>query len=409
MSLRCSVLAAGIAVAACQPSPEITKRYAQATGLSTQPDVANITITSTATTPPAGLRFTSLPPPAMREYIAQLGSKIKDPKEFRAALAKPIVAGPAEREFDDRAVLARDVAVTVAHGAYRPADRFDGLVVTVEPVNFTFRDYTLVETAFSTVKLGTLRFEQTNSVGGELGVDMKGVVLGTLKGTGSAERKTSEEIALEKQIEKLTFNFQPTVVTLTRQGAPGLDLAGNTLVSLSVEPKDTTFEHVVVGTDLFDEKGAARSGGKASLKREWVRLPANRGEDLRAKVSASYVLRNVRSGDATIMEGDDDADYRTTVLPPVEQVLVSRDEFAAPRWAVQIEDGACARRLVTTRDLDGAEALRFSSYVEAETFARWLRIRGMASVGGLQIGCYGDRGFTTTKARQFKVRLTDER
>ena len=397
--LRCPfafvVLLAGCSL--LTPHPALLRRYKTVASSSAAPPVAmSIGISSLPVEPAGAPQLKDLSNQAQSAYIQQLGRMIKEPDKLRSSIAAPMEAEHGNSAFEDRLEFSRRLVITVARddldpANYRPADRLVWTKVTIKPRGdcLHFLSWSLAQTEYTSLDIGTLTNSQNRTLGGQLGVTAQGIPVPVSAQVNLSTQNTlSEELALRQRVEALTPVLRPDQIEIIREGFAGADLTGNTIFDVkmiydkSAKDCSTTEDLFVTAARLFDGKGAPLSAAKASIAEHSVRVVAEQ-KSLEADIGLQCTARRVVSGDATIDEGDDIVAFQHCTLSPssTPQVLIPSEALSTTIWILQ--NTTEPHNKLAIRDDTNAEfhPLYFESRAVADEVRRWLQVTRNGSIG----------------------------
>ncbi len=242
--------------------------------------------------------------------------------------------------------MKRTLVLTIAKGAYRPADRLVNVTITIKPRNFIISDVTNFKTDYSNVDIAKLDLSQTNSVTASISPTLPGA-LGTGQFGYTAGNTLDEQAQLSVRPEIQNVNMDGPNLVIYREAERGSDLAGNALVSLTVRPRppttDVKFDEVVTdvsviakdGTDL-PAQSAPNDKEKASITSDLLQhlVTASGMGDFVAEVDFKYVKRHVVYGENTYAEYKQVVEFETGRCSLSRTVIIPAREFYVPLYRI---------------------------------------------------------------------------
>ena len=204
---------------------------------------------------------------------------------------------------------------------------------------------------------------------------------------------------LQERFVELTGALTPSEARLIQEGAFGIDLTGNVVVDLSLTAgrgSDTTELDVF----SFRKLDAKTPPAEVSIDRQtlrFIRLSACR--PITAQATLTSVVRTTTKGDATLMEGDDHAEYRTIVSEAVRVELVSAEALQTSAWSLEDKMGTA---LHVALRASAPELVLLGSYDEAVVLLDYLIRTNASALGGRDLSV-GGKALTAELARQLQV------
>jgi hypothetical protein len=284
----------------------------------------------------------------------------------------------------------RTMIITVRKGGeFNPDDRLEATDVIVALNDGRFVNWDTVATNYSTVNAGTVQLTTAVSTEADVSVGAPSVapIAGTLSGKASQSSSRQETLPETFQVENLTVSLEEggTALRVRRQGGPGVDLAGNTVVKLEIalDGQDRIVTYAV--KSYSDKLHHPLPASQISIVRKDTQVASDKA--VTAKVSLTYVVRHVKTGGGTGINRDQDVLEHTIHAPDqTYEVIPARDIvpdtyglfFTTKRGPVEIEQPGLAPRW-----------LCFASPEAAEEFLQHLRLwTTPGNVGGAVIGAY---------------------
>jgi hypothetical protein len=392
MSFRRAILATCIGLAGCASQPTLL-RWSKASG-TTEVAPPTLYVTSQPADPATPLTARTLPERASAAYITALAANQKDADKLRKSMATPIGKGGGA---DDRSEFARVMVVELQRGGVRPGDRFMSTQVEVRPTvangkpDYIFDDYQQASTSYTTINVGTVSITNQQSTSLSVTPTFGGAASPSatasygVVNTDASTRNISER-------PQLSVNVAPDRVVILQTGAPGIDLAGNTLVKLALKfPDSAKSSYYLAQFDLRDDKGKLNPPDKASVKTSQISTIVV--HDIYVCARASYVDRTIESGAQYQDEGRQDVRFVTAFLPWAPYLVVPADEIDTPLWVVMGRNTALQLDTGLAR-----ETLAFDDYDSAQEVVDYLKAVRMSSIGGQRLldGSIGDQGTPLT-------------
>jgi len=406
MRARLLSVALGLGLLASCASPRLTKRY----NTQTPAQVASGTIEARLSAfslevPSASAKTTllNLTEGGQSSLIEQLGKKSKDAADLLAKLGAPIQGAKGPGREADRTVFTRRVVFSIDNVSQAPADRISTARISLGELTppARFKDWTQFATKYETADLGTLKFTQSREL------DLNAALPAGAPFTGGAQAKGSnqleENIKLSQRYISVTGALSPTTAELIQQGAPGIDLAGNVAVDVTLQIESDGHTDTFSFNPLFDDAGNPKPAGDVRLNRQTAKYVERPAADIMAKATLTATIRHVTSGDDTIMEGDDDVEFRTGATAPVDLKLVPKESLEFSVWTLRDAGG---RSL--SIDVSGGkpELLQMASFDDAVALLDYLaRVPNPASIAARPLSLPGAGPLDTAKARTLQVEI----
>jgi hypothetical protein len=407
MQLSCAV-AALIVGSACA-TPKITKRYDSRTftGSASDSDVALSVFATDVPSTSAQTTLTSLPERAQMALIQALNAKSSDTAALLKALGSPIPKPPPPNRIVDRTRVERRVVFSIENRSKEPADRIHRATVKLSLPEAAkvaqFRSWNQFATKYGTVNLGSVKFTQTREAGLEVKAEPPQVKeLTEVKGSAKAVQNLEETLNIQQRFVELTGALTPQEARLVQEGAFGIDLTGNLLVDVTLAVGGSARE-----MDVFAFRNLsidAKPENKPVIERQTIRYVApDVCTPVNAAATLESVLRLARRGDSTLMEGDDEAEYRTGTSEPVTVELVPREALQVSVWF--LVDKANRPLHIAMREEGRPEVLALGSADDAVALLDYLNATtAPAAVGGRSLSI-GGQPLTRELARglQFEI------
>lgn len=369
----CATLA--VLVAGCTPTIEYGRRSLNEPRIPMRDPV--VTVSSTAQAPKTP---DAAPDGALGKTEVRLDFRNPNAATV-AALKKALEPDEEPPKFNgNRSVLKRTIVATVSRGEYRPADRFVNFRLRIEPANFAFTGYTGTATDYTSIDVENLSLAKTNSAG----LEVSGDTPIAKKITASADRVLTETGVVKARIENATTNIDDRTLDIYREAERGIDLAGNTLVNVSVTAKpeeaDNVIKHDYVVTAIgIDDDGKPLPADKASLKT--TGLAYLQPQDLTARVTFDYVLRRVLTKSNEYSEHNQTVRYEAGECVMDGAVIVPARDLDVPRWTIATVENGKPRFSVDIDGELGEQPLTFVSYADAARVAKWMMKQRAVRIG----------------------------
>jgi hypothetical protein len=313
-------------------------------------------------------------------------------------LAKGFARQPMREVIDRSKITRRIVFSTQKAGlAAEPADRISRLEFNLEglPDGLQFHQWNRFETEYGEVDLGKIGLKK----GAELSAKLSPTFGGGLN-AGEAgitvSRELSEEINLRQRFIGLTGTLDAQRATLVQEGVTGIDLSGNTSIDLTVAfDRDALDPERVVRFDSFRTNKGLKTADEVSYRVIPLHVPSytlvceKLAQGIRTRLAGSYVLRHVRKGSATIMEGDDVVVFARGDLDitPREMLFMSHEQLnqLRARFFIHSLRSEGENLAIDHSRQDPNLPLDFATYEEAEEFIDWIGRQNAVTVGGRQL------------------------
>jgi hypothetical protein len=374
-SWKFGVAALALAVGACG-EPAFRMRWAQGSVPLQKRAEPVLAVTSLAADPASSTGFKDLAERSGAAYAAALATKTGTAAEYRAALAEPIKGGG--RSNIDRTALPRVIALDVSPGGYSAGDRLVWTRVTLLPIDFRFSDFALAKTDYQTIDLETIT--STSKESASLTISPKiGSPVEAAEAVLSAERSDQTVYANRERIRDLSVGFDPHRIVVTRDGGPGTDLAGITLLKVSARPetkKESDIATLVSAYKVVDDTGTDLAPAAASMALSLDRIWRPRPLFVCARLD--YVRREVLKGAEFYDEGHHRVQEKEGHSIGLYQLAPEADLETAQYLIVDSGTGSAVE---IDAAATGSRPFAFSNLGEATAFSRWLSRTGAGSVG----------------------------
>lgn len=332
---------------------------------------------------------------------------LKQP-EFEAARQKLLSLFEDDTSTRDRVDpyrVDRVLIATVAKGLNTlPGDRLLWTRIFIEPINFKFAGYTVAATENKSIKLTSIENSTSAklSIGGGADADVPG--LGKPEVGQEVENTQKARADVKEQVENLGVDIQPNFLRIIRESAPGGDVAGNTIIQLSMLTDPSSIWCEDVGQEKCPPKPAAKALPAANdetdldenLELVVSSASLENGEQnpridllpqnvlphcsLKAKVWMIYELRNIKNGRKNLLEGLQQVELRQDGFSAGTVDIVPADDIAPAVWSIKVTDSSTktpvadeAPDLFAQIDKGSRRKLAFTDYLTASELAHWLK------------------------------------
>lgn len=313
-------------------------------------------------------------------------------------LAKGFTKQPSINMIDRSQITKRIIFSTQKTNlAGDPADRISRLEFNLNlkdlPESLQFHQWDRFETEYGQVDLGKIGLKK----GVELSAKLSPTFGGTLN-AGEAgvtvSRELSEEVALRQRFIALTGTLDTHNATLVQEGIVGIDLSGNTSIDLTIKFLPEALEiQQIVKFDSFQTNKGLKNQEEITYRVIPIYLPTHNvvkklERGIHCDLTVNYVLRHVRKGSETIMEGDDVVVFAQGghEIPPQEVTLLSYAHLQRLRsrfFIRSIDDEG--KNLAIDLPRNSSQSLDFATYEEAEEFLNWISSQKAIAVGGKKL------------------------
>jgi hypothetical protein len=350
----------------------------------------------------AALSLKDLSDHAQASVVNAEATKPSQAAQLRENLAKGLAnkaratEGLADPFRFDRTLIATVIKGTDAE----PGDRLIWTRIFVQPLGFSFANYSITASDLQTDKIASLEDTTTQKISGTFGVSSPIPVKPTISVTPDLEHTSKADADISQQYQNLGVDIQPGFVRIYRESERGLDVSGNTLLSLTLiaDQKMASEELVLIGSNphLFDG-AAALSPAKASLdvqpQQPLLHCP------LRARVRMQYEKRDILSGRASYDEGKqgvvlvkDASDFDTNNRPGSLATIMTADEVSPAIWQIvtkidtkdgntEVADPAGQQDIQAGVQGGNPRPLLFTDFGTATQLAHWIRETGAKRIG----------------------------
>lgn len=291
----------------------------------------------------------------------------------------------------------RTLVATVTKGlSARPGDRLMWTWLLVKPINFRFTGYTVLATETGTLDIEHIEHVTSTSLQGTLSATVPaGAATVNPSVTGSVTNQGTSSAEINQQYVKSGVDIVPGFLRIYRESERNLDVAGNTLISLSVVTDSDKYHDpatpVLVlraSNPSLSKNGRPLPPSEASLDIELVKSPPHC--PLLAQVRLVYQLRRITGNERSYLEGAQRVSIEQHATPWTRATeIVSADDVQPALW--QIFDNRRIPVEVRTRNRE-VLPLALSDYETARDVANWMTVTRAAAIGkpGLTLTLGGD-------------------
>jgi hypothetical protein len=293
--------------------------------------------------------------------------------------------------------------VTKGWGA-TPGERLVWTWIDIRPDNFVFDGYSILATdnqllnieqvtnattAGITGNLGRTgsQTETTNTAGSPISRVLSNVTGSSAGVSGSVSNTYTTTAGINQQYVKLGADIVPEELRIYRESERNLDVAGNTLIALTMRLDPTGWRGVrpertnrVTKLRLLGADGSFAN--PADLPIEVTQNEAPPHCALTARVVMYYQDRRPRDG-RSYVEGQQEADYTKTSYGPIPVTIVSADEVRKPSWRIYPRISPQAA-LQIQGPFEHNNPIDFTSYEQAHDFLVWLTHYGSQFYGKME-------------------------
>lgn len=324
------------------------------------------------------------------KYIESLSALCKEADCFYGGMNKRFPKSSTGDDIDRTSITKRIIfSVQKEETGFKPANRISQVVIIVknpsEKVDFVKWDK--FKTEYGEVDLGKITSKTTLKADAKVSPTFSGTLIGTGEAGVSYQNENTEEFELKKRYIVLSGIFSSDKISLMQEGIVGIDLVGNSSVDITLSFNDTELKDIFrVREDKADEK-------LLELAEVVVNVPSVSTikaltEGLSIKIEGKYILRNVVSGDNTIIEGDDSVQFMegNITASPSSIELLSKNELQQLRTRYFIHlFGEPDRQLQILLNEEKEVPLEFANYAEARKVIDWMIDNKSTIVSGKQI------------------------
>jgi hypothetical protein len=343
---------------------------------------------------PAVLQLSAEGQASLISAIAQVESSVAG---LYQNLAKGFKKQPATDVIDRSQITRRIVFSTQKTDlAGESADRISRLEFRLEfsPTSLAdhlqFHQWNRFETEYGEVDLGKIGVKKGTEISAKLSPTFGGTLNAGEAGI-TASREVSEELNLRQRFIALTGILDINRAMLVQEGVVGIDLSGNTSIDLSIKfvPAEIDSDQIVKFDSFRTSKGL-KTADEVSYRVIPIYIPSlNVVNKLKngvlCQLSGNYVLRHVRKGGETIIEGDDVVVFfrGSLQVTPNPISLMSGEQIQQLRARFFIHPlGKEGENLAIDHSRNPTQRLDFATYQEADEFLDWITTQNAITVGG---------------------------
>jgi uncharacterized protein (DUF2141 family) len=405
LRLRLLAAALGLVCLASCAGPRLTRRYntqVQVTVPAAQVEARLAAFSLDVPSNTAKTTLLNLSGRGQASLIGQLGAKSKDAADLLARLGAPIEGARARGGEVDRTVFARRVVFSIDDTSSGPADRISSARISLTELTppARFIGWTQFATRYETADLGSLKFTQSRELALNAALSASQLTAG---GQGKGSNQLEENLKLAQRYISVNGALSPFAAELIQQGAPGTDVAGNLAVDFTIQVDSKAHTNTFTFSPLFDDAEAPKPAGQVKITRQTVKYVEGPAADIKAKATLTATLRHVVSGDDTVMEGDDDVEFRTGPAPAVDLTLVPKESVEFSVWVLRDPDG---RVLHISLSPDSIEAVQLASFGDAAALLSYLaRVPDPGSIGGRPLSLPPAGPLDAARAKTLQVEI----
>lgn len=246
------------------------------------------------------------------------------------SLSASKTSGTSKPDTELRTLFHRTIIISVSKkGPFNPADRLEATTVTIEPNNMIFVNWDTLATNYTLINAGTVQFTQARGLTENLsaGTPSGGpaIVSGSLGGSQTNTRVENFNASLQAETLTATVEDGGKKLVIRRQGGPGVDLTGNTIIKVDMSYNGNPARKYVFYIPTYSDakKHLLQPTNLFLIRKIVFGVPPNTKTS--ARVTLVYTLRHVKSGDTTYEEKDDDVLEMTDHSMPHTFLLI-------PKW-----------------------------------------------------------------------------
>lgn len=353
---------------------------------------ADVSVVMAASVPVTATKKTGtdLPERAEAAYIVELSKKSQTVADLQKNLAATIGSKEESSSLQDNSQFLGTLIVTVSQtGSFNPADRLERTEVEIVPTNAKIKSWVAVQTAYSTVNAGQVQSSLQKGGGLTLGISPPVLPI-TIGGNISQQATRSDMLQISQRIEDVTPLIEDGKIRILRHGGFGLELTGNTLLTVTLVPTSFAYPELFSIKDFKDNKETWLKPNKLVLNAQTTKVP--RGIDnIKAKVTLKYTLRHVISGDETYQESDDTVKEITRVTKPKDVTLVPANQVERPTFGLFATSGEFKEMplYIKRQERQESTSFCFSDYESAQALLDYLNrphAEKLEEIGSANIG-----------------------
>lgn len=327
-----------------------------------------------------------------------------DPAAIRDALlkAQKPKSEVAEDTVTKEGVYKRTLVANVTKGWNAvPGERLVWTWIHIVPLNFEFDGYTVVATDNQVLNISQITNATTASANASLGKSGSDTsatttagspvstvltdVAGSTAGVGGTLSNTYTTTAsINQQYVKLGADILPGELRIFRESERNLDVAGNTLIALTMKLAPEKWKNIGMETALrVAKQDLAKPDGTlndpADIIFDVVQNEAPPPCALEAMVTLMYQVRRPKDGRSYI-EGRQTVTYAKVSTEARRVVIVPADQVRKPAWRVYAKIAPDVA-LHATGPFANDLPIDFASYEQARNFVVWLNRMGSKVLG----------------------------
>jgi hypothetical protein len=405
MKLRLLAAAAAPMLLVSCASPRLTRRYASQVAVQVPAGAIEARLAAFSMEAPGASAKTTilnLSERGQASLVEQLGAKTKDAADLLAKLGAPLPGAKAPGREVDRTVFQRRVVFSIDNLSPGPADRISTARIRLElapPAHF--KEWTQFATKYETADLGSLKFTQNREL--DLNAALPAHAPLTASAAAKGSNQLEEDVKLAQRYISVTGALAPGAAELIQQGAPGIDVAGNLAVDFTIEVDSKSDTDTFSFASLFDDAGNLKPADQVRINRQTARYVPGPAADIVAKATLTATIRHVTAGDDTVMEGDDDVEFRTGATAPIDVKLAPKEELEFSVWVLR---DAAGRALHIDATGEKPEILQLASFDDAAALADYLaRVPNPAGIGGRALSFAGGAALDATRAKTLDIQI----
>lgn len=282
-----------------------------------------------------------------------------------------------------------------------PGERLVWTWIDVRPLNFSFDGYTVLATDSQLLNIEQITNATTASANASLGKTGSDTTATTTAGSpiskvltdvagstagvgGSLSNTYTTTASINQQYVKLGADIVPDELRIFRESERNLDVAGNTLIALTLKLDPSKWKGVGMETSLrVLKQDLAKPDGTlvapADVTFELAQNQAPPRCALQALVTLHYQTRRPRDG-RSYVEGQQTVTYARASTEPTVVDIVPADEVRKPAWRVYAK-AAPDIALHASGPFENDLPIDFATYEQARNFVIWLTRMGSTMLG----------------------------
>ena len=320
---------------------------------------------------------------AFIQAIAQLNSNKDD---IRASLVKPIsplsnsniTAKKTQNSF------ARTLVATVTKGLdAQPGDRLMWTWILVKPKNFKFAGYTVLATDTGVLNVERIQNQTIAQIQGQANATFVVPEEPSVGLAASYSRQTTTSADINQQYVKASVDILPNMLRIYRESERNLDVAGNTLINLTVTSNIAPDSNALLASNpILIKNGKILSPNNAAIDISLLERPSH--SSLTADVQMVYQLRKITGNAESYIEGEQEVSIERKVTQIEEVEIVPADEAHPPKWNINAVDNcpgntqSCA---IFASYNNITLKMVFNDYDVARDVAKWMTATGAHNIG----------------------------